>query len=170
MTASRTLGSRPLLSPQACLVSCFQQLMVETCSCGYYLHPLPSGAEYCSYARHPAWGETPHPLPLRVERGPALSACKALQHPGSTLVGSSVNRPSHRSLLLPAPQGPGDSPASLFLPLPQALQVSGKCGGSGSRVTARVPQQERNGGLSFLESLPTSSLPGPPGGLPPSQL
>lgn len=59
MTASRTFGSCPLLSPQACLVSCFQQLMVETCSCGYYFYPLPSGAEYCSYARHPAWGETP---------------------------------------------------------------------------------------------------------------
>ncbi|XP_039732736.1 epithelial sodium channel subunit delta isoform X2 [Pteropus medius] len=41
---------------QACLVSCFQQLMVETCSCGYYFHPLPAGAEYCSSARHPAWG------------------------------------------------------------------------------------------------------------------
>ncbi|XP_054301375.2 amiloride-sensitive sodium channel subunit delta isoform X2 [Pongo pygmaeus] len=43
---------------QACLVSCFQQLMVETCLCGYLLHPLPAGAEYCSSARHPAWGES----------------------------------------------------------------------------------------------------------------
>ncbi|XP_032350794.1 LOW QUALITY PROTEIN: amiloride-sensitive sodium channel subunit delta [Camelus ferus] len=41
---------------QACLVSCFQQLMVQTCSCGYYFYPLPAGAEYCSYLRHPAWG------------------------------------------------------------------------------------------------------------------
>ncbi|XP_005620432.1 epithelial sodium channel subunit delta isoform X3 [Canis lupus baileyi] len=41
---------------QTCLVSCFQQLMVETCSCGYYFYPLPSGAEYCSYTRHPGWG------------------------------------------------------------------------------------------------------------------
>lgn len=57
-------SSGPLLSPQACLVSCFQQLMVETCSCGYYLYPLPVGAEYCSYTRHPAWGEPPTcPLP-----------------------------------------------------------------------------------------------------------
>lgn len=61
MTASRTCSSRPLLSPQACLVSCFQQLMVETCSCGYLFYPLPSGAEYCSSARHPAWGESPPP-------------------------------------------------------------------------------------------------------------
>ncbi|KAF3820439.1 hypothetical protein GH733_015948 [Mirounga leonina] len=81
---------------QACLVSCFQQLMVETCSCGYYFYPLPSGAEYSSYARHPAWG-------------------------------------------------PGDPPASLYLTLPQALQVSGKCGGLGSGVTATAPQQERKG-------------------------
>lgn len=58
-------SSRPLLSPQACLVSCFQQLMVETCSCGYYFLPLPAGAEYCSSARHPAWGEPP----------PFLSTC-----------------------------------------------------------------------------------------------
>ncbi|XP_004639733.1 amiloride-sensitive sodium channel subunit delta [Octodon degus] len=41
---------------QACLVSCFQQLMVENCSCGYFLHPLPAGAQYCSRARHSAWG------------------------------------------------------------------------------------------------------------------
>uniref|UniRef100_H0VJS1 Amiloride-sensitive sodium channel subunit delta n=1 Tax=Cavia porcellus TaxID=10141 RepID=H0VJS1_CAVPO len=41
---------------QACLMSCFQQLMVESCSCGYFLHPLPAGAQYCSRARHPAWG------------------------------------------------------------------------------------------------------------------
>ncbi|KAG8505501.1 LOW QUALITY PROTEIN: Amiloride-sensitive sodium channel subunit delta, partial [Galemys pyrenaicus] len=40
----------------ACLVSCFQQLVVDTCSCGHYLFPLPAGVEYCSSARHPAWG------------------------------------------------------------------------------------------------------------------
>ncbi|XP_023594556.1 LOW QUALITY PROTEIN: amiloride-sensitive sodium channel subunit delta [Trichechus manatus latirostris] len=41
---------------QACLVSCFQQLMVKNCSCGYYRYPLPAGAEYCTYTRHSAWG------------------------------------------------------------------------------------------------------------------
>ncbi|KAM9685387.1 epithelial sodium channel subunit delta [Trichechus inunguis] len=41
---------------QACLVSCFQQLMVKNCSCGYYRYPLPAGAEYCTYTWHPAWG------------------------------------------------------------------------------------------------------------------
>lgn len=95
MTASRTFGSCPLLSPQACLVSCFQQLMVETCSCGYYFYPLPSGAEYCSYARHPAWGETPPPPATAggVRSGPVN--LQTSPHPGSTLVGSSVNHPPH---------------------------------------------------------------------------
>lgn len=51
-----------LLSPQACLVSCFQQLMVENCSCAYYLYPLPAGAQYCSHIQHPAWGKPLSPL------------------------------------------------------------------------------------------------------------
>lgn len=68
-----SLSSGSRLSPQACLVSCFQQLMVQTCSCGYYFYPLPAGAEYCSSARHPAWGEArpapPRPTPLRWAAG-----------------------------------------------------------------------------------------------------
>ncbi|XP_027470810.2 amiloride-sensitive sodium channel subunit delta [Zalophus californianus] len=62
---------------QACLVSCFQQLMVETCSCGYYFYPLPSGAEYCSYARHPAWGHCFYRLyrDLGTHRLPCTSRC-----------------------------------------------------------------------------------------------
>ncbi|XP_040501456.1 amiloride-sensitive sodium channel subunit delta [Ursus maritimus] len=62
---------------QACLVSCFQQLMVETCSCGYYFYPLPSGAEYCSYARHPAWGHCFYRLyrDLGTHRLPCASRC-----------------------------------------------------------------------------------------------
>ncbi|XP_060055830.1 amiloride-sensitive sodium channel subunit delta isoform X2 [Erinaceus europaeus] len=40
---------------EACLVSCFQQLMVNRCSCGYYFYPLPAGAEYCSYSQHQGW-------------------------------------------------------------------------------------------------------------------
>nr|XP_034808818.2 amiloride-sensitive sodium channel subunit delta isoform X4 [Pan paniscus] len=62
---------------QACLVSCFQQLMVETCSCGYYLHPLPAGAEYCSSARHPAWGHCFYRLyqDLETHRLPCTSRC-----------------------------------------------------------------------------------------------
>ncbi|XP_013911863.1 PREDICTED: amiloride-sensitive sodium channel subunit delta [Thamnophis sirtalis] len=41
---------------QACLHSCFQHHMVKNCGCGYYFYPLPSGAEYCNYNKHPAWG------------------------------------------------------------------------------------------------------------------
>ncbi|XP_036738603.2 amiloride-sensitive sodium channel subunit delta isoform X1 [Manis pentadactyla] len=62
---------------QACLVSCFQQLLVETCSCGYYLYPLPARAEYCSYARHPAWGHCFYRLyrDLEAHRLPCASRC-----------------------------------------------------------------------------------------------
>ncbi|XP_014639206.1 PREDICTED: amiloride-sensitive sodium channel subunit delta [Ceratotherium simum simum] len=62
---------------QACLVSCFQQLMVETCSCGYYLYPLPVGTEYCSYTRHPAWGHCFYRLyrDLETHRLPCASRC-----------------------------------------------------------------------------------------------
>uniref|UniRef100_A0A670YUR5 Sodium channel epithelial 1 subunit delta n=1 Tax=Pseudonaja textilis TaxID=8673 RepID=A0A670YUR5_PSETE len=42
---------------QACLHSCFQHHMVKNCGCGYYFYPLPSGAEYCNYNKHPAWGK-----------------------------------------------------------------------------------------------------------------
>ncbi|XP_074190125.1 LOW QUALITY PROTEIN: epithelial sodium channel subunit delta [Rhinolophus sinicus] len=62
---------------QACLVSCFQQLMVETCSCGYYFYPLPAGAEYCSSARHPAWGHCFYRLyrDLETHRLPCATRC-----------------------------------------------------------------------------------------------
>ncbi|XP_030078006.1 epithelial sodium channel subunit delta [Microcaecilia unicolor] len=43
-------------SRQACLHSCFQDKMVQQCGCGYYFYPLPPGAEYCNYNRHPGWG------------------------------------------------------------------------------------------------------------------
>uniref|UniRef100_A0A8C8SNL9 Sodium channel epithelial 1 subunit delta n=1 Tax=Pelusios castaneus TaxID=367368 RepID=A0A8C8SNL9_9SAUR len=41
---------------QACLHSCFQHKMVERCGCGYFYYPLPPGAEYCNYNKHPGWG------------------------------------------------------------------------------------------------------------------
>ncbi|XP_077837043.1 epithelial sodium channel subunit delta isoform X2 [Macaca mulatta] len=54
-----------------------QQLMVETCSCGYYLYPLPTGAEHCSSARHPAWGHCFYRLyqDLETHRLPCTSRC-----------------------------------------------------------------------------------------------
>ncbi|XP_036137314.1 amiloride-sensitive sodium channel subunit delta [Molossus molossus] len=62
---------------QACLVSCFQLLMVNTCSCGYYFYPLPAGAEYCSSARHPAWGHCFYRLYRQLENHqlPCVSRC-----------------------------------------------------------------------------------------------
>ncbi|XP_060615090.2 amiloride-sensitive sodium channel subunit delta [Anolis sagrei] len=47
---------------QACLHSCFQHEMIEKCGCGYYYYPLPSGAEYCNYNKHPGWGHCFYPL------------------------------------------------------------------------------------------------------------
>lgn len=92
--APSELQPRALLSPQACLVSCFQQLMVNTCSCGYYFYPLPAGAQYCSSARHPAWGEPAHSThsPAHSTHSPApltcagshtadLLTCTPLRHP-----------------------------------------------------------------------------------------
>ncbi|XP_073937716.1 epithelial sodium channel subunit delta [Castor canadensis] len=62
---------------QACLVSCFQQLMVENCSCAYYLYPLPAGAQYCSHIQHPAWGHCFYRLyqDLENHRLPCVSRC-----------------------------------------------------------------------------------------------
>uniref|UniRef100_UPI00358FFB62 amiloride-sensitive sodium channel subunit beta-like n=1 Tax=Myxine glutinosa TaxID=7769 RepID=UPI00358FFB62 len=37
---------------QVCLTSCFQMHMVRECGCGYYLYPLPPGAEYCQKNSH----------------------------------------------------------------------------------------------------------------------
>ncbi|KYO31552.1 amiloride-sensitive sodium channel subunit delta [Alligator mississippiensis] len=41
---------------QACVHSCFQNIMIQRCGCGYYYYPLPPDAEYCNYNKHPAWG------------------------------------------------------------------------------------------------------------------
>ncbi|XP_071073938.1 amiloride-sensitive sodium channel subunit delta isoform X2 [Dasypus novemcinctus] len=62
---------------QACLVSCFQQLMLQTCSCGYYLLPLPPGGQHCSSARNPAWGHCFYRLyrDLETHRLPCFSRC-----------------------------------------------------------------------------------------------
>ncbi|XP_077620133.1 LOW QUALITY PROTEIN: epithelial sodium channel subunit delta [Crocuta crocuta] len=59
---------------QACLVSCFQQLMVETCSCGYYFYPLPSGSPP---ARPPSAGHCFYRLyrDLGTHRLPCASRC-----------------------------------------------------------------------------------------------
>ncbi|NWU94440.1 SCNNB protein, partial [Upupa epops] len=42
-------------SIQACLRSCFQSHMTETCGCGHYMFPLPPGVHYCNNEEHPGW-------------------------------------------------------------------------------------------------------------------
>lgn len=74
--------------------------MVDTCSCGYYLYPLPAGAEYCSYTRHPAWGEAPSRPSVWAAEGsvPGCPASCTPPHPPSQslLVGSPVTlSPGH---------------------------------------------------------------------------
>ncbi|XP_072838744.2 epithelial sodium channel subunit beta isoform X1 [Pogona vitticeps] len=44
-----------LYSIQACLRSCFQAQMVETCHCAHYSVPLPKGANYCNNEAYPDW-------------------------------------------------------------------------------------------------------------------
>ncbi|XP_069610197.1 amiloride-sensitive sodium channel subunit alpha [Ranitomeya imitator] len=41
---------------QVCVRSCFQTIMVQHCGCAYAFYPLPDGAEFCDYEKHPSWG------------------------------------------------------------------------------------------------------------------
>lgn len=62
----------PLLMPphpQACIRSCFQEHMIQNCSCGHYLYPLPPGERYCSTRDFPDWGEGPPQWPFPVLAG-----------------------------------------------------------------------------------------------------
>ncbi|XP_059548051.1 amiloride-sensitive sodium channel subunit beta [Myotis daubentonii] len=42
-------------SIQACIRSCFQEHMIQNCSCGHYLYPLPRGQKYCNNQEFPDW-------------------------------------------------------------------------------------------------------------------
>ncbi|XP_015285220.1 PREDICTED: amiloride-sensitive sodium channel subunit beta [Gekko japonicus] len=46
---------RTTYSIQACLRSCFQQQMVDTCHCGHSTFPLPEGDKYCNNKDYPDW-------------------------------------------------------------------------------------------------------------------
>ncbi|XP_077173192.1 epithelial sodium channel subunit beta [Paroedura picta] len=46
---------RTTYSIQSCLRSCFQQQMVQMCSCGHSAFPLPEGAKYCNNDEYPHW-------------------------------------------------------------------------------------------------------------------
>ncbi|KAG6925734.1 sodium channel epithelial 1 alpha subunit [Chelydra serpentina] len=52
---------------QVCIRSCFQMSMVERCGCAYYFYPLPSGAEYCDYTKHIAWGHCYYKLQVEFK-------------------------------------------------------------------------------------------------------
>ncbi|XP_039376257.1 amiloride-sensitive sodium channel subunit alpha isoform X1 [Mauremys reevesii] len=52
---------------QVCIRSCFQISMVERCGCAYYFYPLPSGAEYCDYTKHTAWGHCYYKLQVEFK-------------------------------------------------------------------------------------------------------
>ena len=96
--------------------------MVQTCSCGYFFYPLPAGAEYCSYMRHPAWGELPA-LPL-----PAYLANSRPPHRPWVASHRFTRDCLPRSLLPPPLPETEDPPASLHHPMPAALQVRGHAG------------------------------------------
>lgn len=42
-------------SIQACIGSCFQDHMIQNCTCGHYLYPLPHGEKYCNSQEFPDW-------------------------------------------------------------------------------------------------------------------
>ncbi|XP_045426592.1 amiloride-sensitive sodium channel subunit delta [Pipistrellus kuhlii] len=115
---------------QACLVSCFQQLMVNTCSCGYYFFPLPAGAEYCSSARHPAWGHCFYRLYRKLEahRLPCFSRCpRPCRESSYKLSAGSARWPSSKSgdwtlavLGKRSPPRPGQSRSPGWSPRPRS--------------------------------------------------
>lgn len=120
-----TIGIR-----EACLVSCFQQLMVNTCSCGYYFFPLPAGAEYCNSARHPAWGHCFYRLYRKLEthRLPCASRCpRPCRESSYKLSAGSARWPSSTSgdwilavLGKRSPPRPGQSRSPAWSPRPRS--------------------------------------------------
>uniref|UniRef100_UPI00358E9EF6 amiloride-sensitive sodium channel subunit beta-like n=1 Tax=Myxine glutinosa TaxID=7769 RepID=UPI00358E9EF6 len=61
---------------QVCLTSCFQMHMVRECGCGYYLYPLPPGAEYCQKNSHWAYCYDKLFHRLSHENTSCMDACK----------------------------------------------------------------------------------------------
>ncbi|XP_007449030.1 PREDICTED: LOW QUALITY PROTEIN: amiloride-sensitive sodium channel subunit delta [Lipotes vexillifer] len=97
---------------QACLVSCFQPLMVETRSCGCCFKPWPAGAEDCNSVRHPAWGSPTTPSPshcfhclckdLETHRLPCASRCpRPCRGPSCKLSTGTSSWPSSKSAVSP---------------------------------------------------------------------
>ncbi|XP_005217258.1 amiloride-sensitive sodium channel subunit delta [Bos indicus] len=140
---------------QACLVSCFQHLMVETCSCGYFFYPLPAGAEYCSYMRHPAWGHCFHHLyqKLKTHQLPCTTRCPRPCRESSYKLSAGTSRwPSSTSadwvlavLGEPSRRNPWPSSASIKswpLPLPSSpsrARTEGPTSRSGAQPLSPEP-------------------------------
>jgi amiloride-sensitive sodium channel subunit beta len=64
-------------SIQACLHSCFQDHMIQNCSCGHYLYPLPPGKKYCNDQDFPDWAYCYLDLQMSVaQRETCISTCQ----------------------------------------------------------------------------------------------
>lgn len=64
-------------SIQACIRSCFQEHMIQNCSCGHYLYPLPPGERYCSTRDFPDWAYCYSALRMSVaQRETCINLCK----------------------------------------------------------------------------------------------
>ncbi|XP_006872016.1 PREDICTED: amiloride-sensitive sodium channel subunit beta [Chrysochloris asiatica] len=64
-------------SIQACLRSCFQDHMIQNCSCGHYLYPLPPGEKYCNNQDFPDWAYCYSALRRSVnQRETCISKCR----------------------------------------------------------------------------------------------
>ncbi|KAI5131883.1 Amiloride-Sensitive Sodium Channel Subunit Beta [Manis pentadactyla] len=64
-------------SIQACIRSCFQDQMIQNCSCAHYLYPLPPGEKYCNNQEFPDWAYCYTELRMSVaKRETCISMCK----------------------------------------------------------------------------------------------
>uniref|UniRef100_A0A7N5KL07 Epithelial sodium channel subunit beta n=1 Tax=Ailuropoda melanoleuca TaxID=9646 RepID=A0A7N5KL07_AILME len=61
----------------ACICSCFQEHMIQNCSCGHYLYPLPRGERYCNNREFPDWAYCYSHLRMSVaQRETCINMCK----------------------------------------------------------------------------------------------
>ncbi|XP_038523535.1 epithelial sodium channel subunit beta [Canis lupus baileyi] len=64
-------------SIQACIRSCFQDHMIQNCSCAHYLYPLPRGERYCNNREFPDWAYCYSHLRMSVaQRETCINMCK----------------------------------------------------------------------------------------------
>uniref|UniRef100_A0A8C7AKJ6 Epithelial sodium channel subunit beta n=1 Tax=Neovison vison TaxID=452646 RepID=A0A8C7AKJ6_NEOVI len=61
----------------ACIRSCFQEHMIQNCSCAHYLYPLPRGERYCNNREFPDWAYCYSRLRMSVaQRETCINMCK----------------------------------------------------------------------------------------------